>query len=98
MGSSEFQIGIGSTSVELWEGGGGTRKATVCLFVLCAYAPIAKVPPGVKERFYAQLQDAIEKVPLRDNMLIVVGDFNARVGVLDNSNQVCGEVYLADMG
>ena len=55
------------------------------LSVLCAYAPTAKATPGVKEKFYTELQDAMDKVPPSD-ILIVGGDFNARVGVLDGSN------------
>lgn len=59
----------------------------MCLSLLCAYAPTAKAPPGVKEKFYTEVQDAIDKVPPKD-VLIVFGDFNARVGVLDYSNDL----------
>ena len=53
--------------------------------VLCAYAPTVKSTPGVKQKFYADLQDTIDKVPANDN-LILLGDFNARVGVLDHND------------
>ena len=53
--------------------------------VLCAYAPTVKATPGVKQKFYADLQDTIDKVPANDN-LILLGDFNARVGVLDHND------------
>lgn len=50
--------------------------------VLCAYAPTAKTPPSVKLKFYTDLQDTIDVIPHSD-LLFMLGDFNARVRVLD---------------
>ena len=63
----------------------GGRKDKVFVSVLSAYAPTAKVTAGVKQKFYADLQDTIDNVPAND-ILILLGDFNARVGVLDHNN------------
>ena len=56
------------------------------LTVFSAYAPTAKATPRVKEQFYSELQDALTKVPHND-ILIILGDFNARVGKSEN---LCG--------
>ena len=52
---------------------------------MCAYTPIAKAPPSIKIKFYDDLQDTIEKIPY-NYVLFMLGDFNARVGVLDRGN------------
>jgi len=41
-----------------------------------------RAPAGVKSRFLEQLQDALDAIPNSD-FLVIVGDFNARVGVID---------------
>ena len=64
------------------EGGG---KDKVFVSVLCAYAPTARATPGVKQKFYAELQDTINKVPAND-ILVLLGDFNAWVGVLAHND------------
>ena len=43
------------------------------------YVPTFQAPAGVTKYFYDDLQDTLEKVPKRD-LLLVMGDFNARVG------------------
>lgn len=43
------------------------------------YAPTNDVEDKVKETFYDQLQKALDAVP-RHNMLLVMGDWNAKVG------------------
>ena len=48
---------------------------------ICVYAPIAAAPPGVQSKFRYDLQDIIDAVP-QENFLVLLGDFNARVGVL----------------
>ena len=53
--------------------------------VLCVYAPTARATPDVKQKVYAELLDTIDKVPTND-ILILLGDFNARVGVLDHND------------
>ena len=47
--------------------------------LISAYAPTMTNPDDVKESFYEDLKDAIKAVPKADK-LIILGDFNARVG------------------
>ena len=59
--------------------------------VVSAYAPIAKAPPGVKERFENELQDTLDHIP-PDDVLLVLGDFNARVGKRETESDVWRDV------
>jgi len=47
------------------------------------YAPTHRAPPEGKEKFYDNLQAVINSVPSSD-VLLVMGDFNARVGCVSN--------------
>jgi exonuclease III len=49
------------------------------LTIICAYAPTLPQSDEVKDRFYASLTDALNSVP-SSHKLLVLGDFNARVG------------------
>ena len=53
----------------------GNKYATL----ISAYAPTMTNPDSAKEKFYAELKEQIEKTPRADK-LIILGDFNARVG------------------
>ena len=55
------------------------------LSVVSCYAPTEEADDADKDDFYEQLQAIIEKVPAHD-MLLVIGDFNARTGS-DNTNR-----------
>ena len=52
---------------------------------MSAYAPTAKAPLGVRSQFLEQLQDTLDDVPQGDT-LVMLGDFNAGVGVFDPAN------------
>ena len=47
--------------------------------IIQCYAPRNNAKPYVKEEFYNKLQAVVDKAPNRD-ILIVMGDFNAKVG------------------
>ena len=55
--------------------GGARETSNTYVSVVSAYALTAKAPSGVKAKFTGELQD---RVPMND-ILIVLGDFNARV-------------------
>ena len=42
---------------------------------------VSAAPPGVQLKFRCELQDVIDAIP-HDELLVLLGDFNARVGVL----------------
>ena len=71
-----------------WSG----RASGIYLSLVCAYAPTAKTPPSIKLKFYGDLQDTMDRIPHND-ILVMLGDFNARIGVLDTGNDV-GEEFL----
>ena len=50
--------------------------------VLSCYAPTFRCAESEKEQFYEDLGAMLDKVSPRDE-LIILGDFNARVGVAD---------------
>ena len=58
----------------------------LCISSVCL-APTAKAPPSIKLKFYDDLQDTIDRIPHND-ILVMLGDFNARVGVLDTGNNL----------
>ena len=59
---------------------GGLREAgDIYMSVISAYAPTARAPPRVKQQFIEDLQHTIDNIPPSD-VLLVLGDFNARVG------------------
>ena len=47
--------------------------------MISVYAPTLKAPPGVRHNFYTDLQDTLDKGKESD-VLLLLGDFNARVG------------------
>ena len=49
------------------------------LHIISAYAPTLKQTDETKERFYTELSDIIQGVP-SSHKLLLLGDFNARVG------------------
>ena len=47
--------------------------------IIQCYAPTNNAEPYEKEEFYNKLQAVVENAPIRD-ILIVMGDFNAKLG------------------
>ena len=72
--------------------GGSREKKNTYLSVVCVYAPTAKAPPGVAQKFTEDLQDTVDKIPTSD-VLLLLGDFNARVGC-----SVAGDVWRGVRG
>ena len=56
----------------------------MCPLLVCIHPPIELQLAEVKEKFYDDLQAVISSVPSSD-VLLVMGDFNARVGCVSNS-------------
>ena len=54
------------------------------------YAPTAKAPFHVKQQFVGDLQNTVDKVPVSD-VLVLLGDFNARVGRRDPGSDLWQE-------
>ena len=65
-----------------------TQRKEVRLQVIQAYAPTNDKDQEVKDNFYRKLQDTIDQAR-RKNVIIVMGDFNAKVG---NNNRGFEEI------
>ena len=50
------------------------------MICVCANAPTMKAFPNVKFKFSSYLQDMLHKIS-QSNIQVLLGDFNARVGV-----------------
>lgn len=64
---------------------GSRRGRDKFVSIVSAYAPTFKATPAVKGQFYSDLQSTLDSVPAADH-LMVLGDFNAHVGSLDQTN------------
>jgi len=73
----------------------GSSRPFYISFVI-VYAPTHRSCPDVKNDFYNDLQASLDAVP-KDNMLILVGDFNARLEVLLEKRILYGMVFVAIM-
>ena len=65
---------------------GTERMLTLCLSsdqgtanILCIYAPTMSASPETKDKFYEDFNTAVKNIPLNE-FLLLLGDFNARVG------------------
>ena len=66
------------------------------LTILSVYAPIRDAPDHLKDKFYADLQLTMNKIPRKD-ILVIGGDFNARIGTrLNDSEWAIGNHGLGD--
>ena len=61
------------------------RKTPTFVTVVSVYAPTFRATSDEKEAFYSDLQSTLNEVDERD-LLLLVGDFNARVGSAANSS------------
>ena len=68
----------------------GKRNSDLYLSVLSVYAPTNKATFSVKNKFLNDLQNVIDGVNKND-ILVVLGDFNARVG--SSENDVSGDCF-----
>ena len=59
--------------------------------------PTLKAPPPINAKFVSEVQDGIHKVPPGD-ILVLIGDFNARVGKRKTQKEMCVERFKVDMG
>ena len=66
--------------------GGSRESRNVFATIISVYAPTAKATENIKSQFFTRLQDTLDKVPQSD-ILILLGDFNARVGSLEDTDQ-----------
>ena len=56
-----------------------SSRGALFMTVISVYAPTHRAAPEKKEEFFAALQETIDRVFV-DDVLLLVGDFNARVG------------------
>ena len=71
--------------------GGSRWTSSRYLLLISAYAPTAKAPLGIRAKFVDNLQGALDSLP-SDNIVIVLGDFNPRVGKWKTEDYVWKEV------
>ena len=74
-----------------WEVGKATtngKRVPIFVTVVCIYASTFKSSVEVKEKFFVDLQGTLDQVDEHD-VLLVVGDFNARVG---SSKRRCSDL------
>ena len=57
---------------------GSSENRNIYMSMVSACAPTSKAPPGVKAKFENELQDALDRVP-QDDILVVFGDFSGCV-------------------
>jgi len=60
------------------------RRTDLFLSIINVYAPTNRAPYSVKDKFFRDLQTALDNVNGND-ILVMLGDFNARVGSQDDS-------------
>ena len=76
-----------STKIQLRK----SQKKTDTLHILSCYAPTRAASRIVKNQFYDDLQQALAAIP-SDEMYVMLGDFNARVGSRQGDDDPWGHV------
>ena len=79
VGSCIVTARLKTTSVGQRRPGGSRETRNIYISIISVYAPTAKAPPTVMQKFMDDLQDTVDKISPLD-VLILLGDFNARVG------------------
>ena len=77
-----------------WASSDGRRSSKArgsFVTIVCGYAPTARAPSCVKSMFLEELQITLDAVPKND-ILLLLGDFNARVGVQDSDDSLWSNV------
>ena len=64
------------------------NTVTGTIHLVSAYAPTLTSSSDIKDAFYSELEDFIKRVP-KNHPLIILGDFNARVGDDQGSWPIC---------
>lgn len=64
--------------------------------LVCVYAPTEDEEDEVKDEFYAQLEQELEGIP-RNDVKIVIGDFNAKVGKEETFRETVGKESLHEV-
>ncbi len=73
------------------------KGAKMNLIGIAVYAPTLGAEEEVKDSFYADLQDAVDRVPTGD-MLIAAGDWNTRLGPVDmTARHILGKFALGSI-
>ena len=83
-GESWLAVNSRIVSVRLQFGDKHPSGSQQYVSIISVYAPTHRAPAEVKEKFYDDLQAVISSVPSSD-VLLVMGDFNTRVGCWSNS-------------
>nr|CAX83711.1 endonuclease-reverse transcriptase [Schistosoma japonicum] len=68
------------------------RDTRRCLFVVSAYAPTDCSPDKLKDEFYRNLCELLQKAKHSD-IVVVAGDFNAQIGSLDQTERHLGGYF-----
>ncbi len=71
------------------------QGAPMNITVVQAYAPTSASDEDTIESFYSELQQTIDSIPGRD-IMIITGDFNAKVGSKSTNKQVMGNFGLGE--
>ena len=77
-----------------WASSDGRRSSKArgsFVTIVCGYAPTARGPSCVKSMFLEELQNTLDAVPEND-ILLLLGDFNARIGVRDSDDGLWSNV------
>ena len=82
---------IVSAHLQFKLGDSNSARNKLNVSVVSVYASTHRAPAEIKERFYDDLQAVIGSVPSSD-LLLVMGDFNARVGCCGESSSMWSDV------